>query len=77
MDFTLKVLKADQENQVFSPINVAHALGLFHHGSSTELDDGTSGAEKEIANIPGYGKYRYTSTVFNPSNILSKIFSIN
>merc|ERR1712131_349377 len=47
MDFTLKILKAEKENQVFSPINIAHAFGLLLHGAGGET-------EKEIANILGY-----------------------
>jgi len=47
MDFTLKILKAEKENQVFSPINIAHAFGLLLHGASGDT-------EKEISNILGY-----------------------
>ena len=52
MDFTLKILKAEKENQVFSPINIAHAFGLLLHGASGDT-------EKEIANILGYSKYTF------------------
>jgi len=48
MDFTLKILKAEKENQVFSPINIAHAFGLLLHGAGGDT-------EKEIANILGFG----------------------
>ena len=48
-DFTLKILKAEQGNQVFSPINIAHAFGLLLLGAGGET-------EKEISNILGYGK---------------------
>ena len=48
-DFTLKILKAEQGNQVFSPINIAHAFGLLLLGA-----DGRT--EKDISNILGYGK---------------------
>ena len=47
--FTLKILKAEQGNQVFSPINIAHAFGLLLLGAGGET-------EKEISNILGYGK---------------------
>jgi len=47
MDFTLKFLKAEKENQVFSPINIAHAFGLLLHGAGGDT-------EKEISNILGY-----------------------
>ena len=50
MDFTLKILKAEKENQVFSPINIAHAFGLLLHGASGDT-------EKEISNILGYSKF--------------------
>jgi serpin B len=48
MDFTLKILKSEKENQVFSPINIAHAFGLLLHGAGGDT-------ETEIANILGYG----------------------
>ena len=51
MDFTLKILKAEKENQVFSPINIAHAFGLLLHGAGGDT-------EKEIANILGFGKFK-------------------
>ena len=51
MDFTLKFLKAEKENQVFSPINIAHAFGLLLHGAGGDT-------EKEIANILGFGKFK-------------------
>ena len=51
MDFTLKILKAEKENQVFSPINITHAFGLLLHGAGGDT-------EKEIANILGYGKFK-------------------
>ena len=60
MDFTLKILKAEKENQVFSPINIAHAFGLLLHGAGGET-------EKEIANILGYGKYKAPSSKLEPS----------
>ena len=49
MDFTLKILKSEKENQVFSPINIAHAFGLLLHGAGGDT-------ETEISNILGYGK---------------------
>ena len=51
MDFTLKILKAEKENQVFSPINIAHAFGLLLHAAGGDT-------EKEIANILGFGKFK-------------------
>jgi len=51
MDFTLKILKAEKENQVFSPINIAHAFGLLLHGAGGDT-------EKEIANILGFSKFK-------------------
>ena len=47
--FTLKILKAEQGNQVFSPINIAHAFGLLLLGAGGET-------EKEISDILGYGR---------------------
>ena len=32
-DFTLKILKAEEGNQIFSPINIAHAFGILLHGA--------------------------------------------
>ena len=47
-DFTLKILKAKEGNQIFSPINIAHAFGILLHGAKGDT-------KKEIANILGYG----------------------
>ena len=49
-DFTLKFLKAKEGNQIFSPINIAHAFGILLHGAR-------GNTEKEIINILGYGKF--------------------
>ena len=48
-NFTLKILKAKKENQIFSPINIAHAFGLLLYGACGDT-------KKEIVNILGYGK---------------------
>ena len=47
-DFTLKILKAEEGNQIFSPINIAHAFGILLYGAEGDT-------KKEIANILGYG----------------------
>ena len=49
-DFTLKFLKAKEGNQIFSPINIAHAFGILLHGAGGDT-------AKEIANILGYGEF--------------------
>ena len=50
-DFTLKILKAEEGNQIFSPINIAHAFGILLQGA-----DGNT--KKEIANIFGFGEFQ-------------------
>ena len=50
-DFTLKILKAEEGNQIFSPINIAHAFGILLHGAKGDT-------KKEIANILGYGEFQ-------------------
>ena len=50
-DFTLKILKAKEGNQIFSPINIAHAFGILLHGAEGDT-------KKEIANILGNGKFQ-------------------
>ena len=50
-DFTLKILKAKEGNQIFSPINIAHAFGILLQGA-----DGDT--KKEIANIFGFGEFQ-------------------
>ena len=64
MDFTLKILKAEKENQVFSPMNITHAFGLLLHGAGGDT-------EKEIANILGYGKLKKTVRSRNCKNPIS------
>ena len=66
MDFTLKFLKAEKENQVFSPINIAHAFGLLLHGAGGDT-------EKEISNILGYGK----SKAFNLTSQMHAILNLD
>ena len=66
MDFTLKFLKAEKENQVFSPINIAHAFGLLLHGAGGDT-------EKEISNILGYGK----SKAFNLTSQMHEILNLD
>ena len=50
-DFTLKILKAKEGNQIFSPINIAHAFGILLQGA-----DGVT--KKEIANIFEFGEFQ-------------------
>ena len=50
-DFTLKILKEKEGNQIFSPINIAHAFGILLQGA-----DGDT--KKEIANIFGFGEFQ-------------------
>ena len=50
-DFTLKILKAEEGNQIFSPINIAHAFGILLYGAEGDT-------KKEIANILGYGEFQ-------------------
>ena len=50
-DFTLKFLKVKEGNQIFSPINIAHAFGILLHGAGGDTT-------KEIANILGYGEFK-------------------
>jgi len=50
-DFTLKILKANEGNQIFSPINIAHAFGILLQGA-----DGDT--KKEIANIFEFGEFQ-------------------
>ena len=50
-DFTLKILKAEKGNQIFSPINIAHAFGILLYGASGDT-------KKEIAKILGYGEFQ-------------------
>ena len=49
-DLTLKILKSEERNQIFSPINIAHAFGMLLYGAEGDT-------EKEIANILGYGEF--------------------
>ena len=51
IDLTLKILKAEKENQVFSPINIAHAFGLLLYGAGGDT-------EKQLCNIFGYGEFK-------------------
>ena len=50
-DFTLKILKAEKGNQIFSPINIAHAFGILLYGAGGDT-------KKEIAKILGYGEFQ-------------------
>ena len=50
-DFTLKILKAEKGNQIFSPINIAHAFGILLYGAGGDT-------KKEIAKIFGYGEFQ-------------------
>ena len=51
IDLTLKILKAEKENQVFSPINIAHAFGLLLYGASGDT-------KKQLCKILGYGEFK-------------------
>ena len=50
-NFTLKILKAKEGNQIFSPINIAHAFGLLLYGACGDT-------KKEIVRILGYGELK-------------------
>ena len=57
-NFTLKILKAQEGNQIFSPINIAHAFGLLLYGACGDT-------KKEIVNILGYGELKPLQHAFN------------
>ena len=57
-NFTLKILKAKEGNQIFSPINIAHAFGLLLYGACGDT-------KKEIVNILGYGELKPLQQAFN------------
>ena len=50
-DFTLKILKAKEGNQIFSTIKIAHAFGILLYGAEGDT-------KKEIVNILGYGEFQ-------------------
>ena len=61
-DFTLKFLKAKEGNQIFSPINIAHAFGTLLHGAGGDT-------AKEIANVLGYGEFKTLQLAYNETSI--------
>ena len=69
-DFTLKTLKAKEGNQIFSPINIAHAFGILLHGAE-------GATKKEIANILGYGESRYSIDLIENNCSISKLLQSN
>ena len=63
-NFTLKILKAKEGNQIFSPINIAHAFGLLLYGACGKT-------KKEIVNIFGYGELKPLNQC-HPKTIISR-----
>ena len=61
-DFTLKFLKAKEGNQIFSPINIAHAFGILLYGAGGDT-------AKEIANILGYGEFETLQLAYNDTSL--------
>ena len=57
-NFALKILKAKEGNQIFSPINIAHAFGLLLYGACGDT-------KKEIVKILGYGELKPLQHAFN------------